>query len=195
MNKVFIGGNHQYHLITRDKWIDSYAACDLEDDFKLPRSIMRCPRFYIQHAKYILNNDSSYLSLTLALQCMTDTLAGDKNFASQLVRLFPSSLWYFSNNVKKDVEVIKSFIHGCFVPGYYNQSSGMMRNYLGVENRITVAYEVCKLYPQYEQRFGAALRRKLNGQDIVKYVETQNLFKKLNKEVPKRVEVTKRKKI
>lgn len=191
-NLILVQLNFRQSFVSRESWIKKCAHGDYF--YELPsKALLKEKEFYVEHAKFLRDTDGDTHSLSNILRAAPCQFMKDKRLAGQLVSLVPNAIYYFSEAVKREKEVILSFMEGCSTQPYYKYPG--LFGYLRAENRITVAYEVCKTYPQYQDRFGAGLRRKLNGMDIVKYVETRALYKKLEKEVPKKSETTRRLKI
>lgn len=63
------------------------------------------------------------------------------------------------------------------------------------DNRITVAYEICKIFPLYEIKIGNQLKSKIGNMRLIEYVERNNLKKRLHRELPKAEVIIKRVKI
>ncbi|MCO8395320.1 MULTISPECIES: hypothetical protein [Burkholderia cepacia complex] len=153
--------------------------------------ISNSKEFYIERAKYLaLENDSQYSHWGW---CMSVELTNDVDFAKQLIPLYAGYAHWFSKDVRKDKEVIKLILKHC-KPGQWTHG-GYNIKVLTKENRLGVAYEIIKEFPEYEQLLGATIKKKIGSMGLVEYVEKKNLQKSLKKNLTKDNKPTMRMKI
>lgn len=138
-------------------------------------------KFYIERAKYLaIEKDAQDFDCGYF---MSEELKNDIDFAKQLIPLHGGYAHWFSANVRKDKEVIKLILKHCepsqWIPGGYNCKI------LAKENRLEVAYEIIKEFPEYEQLLGATIKKKIGSMGLVEYIEKKNLQNSLKKNLTK----------
>lgn len=164
--------------------------------------IGKSKEYYLERAKYIDSGDvfESFLDdkgQLVGLQSlrdkmdhhgyqMSEELKNDINFAKELIPILDRYASFFSSNVRKDKEVIKLILECCEID---------QREHLNKENRLGVAYEIIKEFPEYEEYLGATLKKKIGSMSLVEYVEKKALQKSLRKNLKKEVKPTMRTKI
>lgn len=179
-----------YEINSREEMMKKWLKVEFIDDYEPPMFLYRDKSFHIRYANAHLDPECYEIFFRNA----PPHFFKDIDFAKAIILVHPNLSFYFDTGLRTKKEFILSFLKG-IAAMTTNEQLSAMRSYLYCDNRITTAYEICKSFPEYQIRFGAELRKKLNGQNIVKYVETRALFKKLDKEVPQKIEVTRRTKI
>ncbi|AQQ43257.1 hypothetical protein A8E81_10680 [Burkholderia cenocepacia] len=120
---------------------------------------------------------------------MSDELKNDVDFARRLLSIRPQYGFIFPAKIMKDKEVIKAILNN------YNKHKEFMGAALKKENRLGVAYEIIKEFPEYELLLGATLKKKIGSMSLVEYVEKKTLQKSLKKNLKNEVKPAMRTKI
>lgn len=124
---------------------------------------------------------------------MNEELTNDIELAKEIVPYYSNYYFRFSNKVKKDKEIIKLMLahyEACHWTNPPNATHVLKR-----ENRLAVAYEIIKEFPEYEECLGATLKKKIGSMSLVEYVERKNLQKSLKKDLKKKEKPVMRTKI
>lgn len=152
--------------------------------------------FFLERAKFISDylNSSADEGQLISLQSlwekldtygyqMSEEFKNDVNFAKELIPIHDRYALFFFSNVRKDKEVIKLILKHCepeqWKPGGHNCKI------LSKQNRLGVAYEIIKEFPEYELLLGATIKKKIGSMSLVEYVEKKSLQKSLRKNLTK----------
>ncbi|KAB0640706.1 hypothetical protein F7R25_04195 [Burkholderia stagnalis] len=124
---------------------------------------------------------------------MAEELTNDIDFAKELIPIDERYAKFFSSKVRNDKEVIKLILEHCDANRW--KPGGSNVKVLCKENRLGVAYEIIKEFPEYEVLLGATIKKKIGSMSLVEYVEKKALQKSLRKNLKKEVKPAVRTKI
>ncbi|WP_175888088.1 hypothetical protein [Burkholderia contaminans] len=178
MNLVFGFGNVAY--LDANRTIKYQNSIRFED-------LGKSRDFFIERAKYLSvygganRMDCGYL--------MAEELKLDLELAKQIILLYSNYYFYFSSKVRRDKEVIKMML------AHYEACHSDATHILLRENRLGVAYEIIKEFPEYEKCLGETLKKKIGSMSLVEYVERRSLQKSLKKDLKKKEKPVMRTKI
>lgn len=110
-----------------------------------------------------------------------DGLLKNVDFSIQVMNYTKSIYVLLNKRMKRDTRIINAFLK--------DASANDIQSYCLKEDRITVAYELCKKYPLYESQLSAKLKERIGAMGLVEYVEKSKLKNSLSKEMDKKPEV------
>ena len=176
--------NGHYTLYTLEQLIDEWKSRTFEVfEDEPPEVLVDMPEFHIAHAKEKYEKGEGPFSNDHLLWFRYSKANHDLHTAKVLIGIFPELIRHFAKFIRNDKEVIKIFFSRVIEEKHLNNLL-FIKGVLLPENRIKVAYEICKEWPQYEECIGSTLRRKLGGKSVVQYVESAKLKRKLDRKLP-----------
>lgn len=159
------------------KYLNSHRIWDIPTSFKGNKE------FFLERARTM----SAKFSVASDIGDASESLQNDVDFILELMKFNYRVYMYTPRVIRRNILIIEEFLKVA--------KQHEIGGHCPMEDRITVAYELCKKYPLYESKLSEGLKKKIGSMSIVEYVEKRNLKNSLQKELPKKAAPAKSMKI